>query len=61
MSEQPNSGVRGALSGDHLPYILGYPLSNNEKEDKLYSGFNTDDKGISRVMIHYVSNFVKSG
>ena len=28
---------------------------------QLYSGFNTDDKGISRVMIHYVSNFVKSG
>ena len=35
MNEQPNSGVRGALSGDHLPYILGYPLSNMEKEDKV--------------------------
>ncbi|PAV75764.1 hypothetical protein WR25_11712 isoform C [Diploscapter pachys] len=27
----------------------------------LYSGFNADDRGISRVMMHYIANFVKSG
>uniref|UniRef100_A0AC34Q1P8 Carboxylesterase type B domain-containing protein n=1 Tax=Panagrolaimus sp. JU765 TaxID=591449 RepID=A0AC34Q1P8_9BILA len=59
--EQPNSGVRGSLSLDHLPYIMGYPLSSRFKEDQLYFGFNNDDKNIARVMMHYVSNFVKSG
>ncbi|PAV77947.1 hypothetical protein WR25_14027 [Diploscapter pachys] len=61
MQEQPNSGVRGSITGDHLPYILGYPLLDGDKENKLYSGFNADDRGISRVMMHYIANFVKSG
>ncbi|VDM38386.1 unnamed protein product [Toxocara canis] len=61
MDEQPNSGIRGSISGDHIPYILGYPLSNKNKEEQLYSGFNTEDRGIARVMMHFVSNFVKSG
>eukprot|EP00081_Caenorhabditis_elegans_P007615 NP_001257224.1 Neuroligin-1 [Caenorhabditis elegans] len=59
--EQPNSGIRGSLSGDIVPYIFGYPLAQGDSEERLYSGFNTDDKGISKVMMHYVSNFVKSG
>uniref|UniRef100_A0A1I7X5E6 COesterase domain-containing protein n=1 Tax=Heterorhabditis bacteriophora TaxID=37862 RepID=A0A1I7X5E6_HETBA len=28
---------------------------------QLYSGFNADDKGISKVMMYYLANFVKSG
>ncbi|VDN19478.1 unnamed protein product [Gongylonema pulchrum] len=52
------SGIRGSISGDHIPYILGYPL---KKEDELYSGFTPEDQMISRVMMHYISNFVKSG
>lgn len=61
MKEQPNSGVRGSLSGDIVPYIFGYPLSNSNTDEQLYSGFNNDDRGIAKVMMHYVSNFVKSG
>ncbi|CAJ0574213.1 unnamed protein product, partial [Mesorhabditis spiculigera] len=60
-SEQPNSGVRGSLSGDHIPYLLGYPLFKGEKEDRLYSGFSPEDKGLSKVMMQYLANFVKSG
>uniref|UniRef100_A0A0R3RTA7 COesterase domain-containing protein n=1 Tax=Elaeophora elaphi TaxID=1147741 RepID=A0A0R3RTA7_9BILA len=52
------SGIRGSISGDHIPYIFGYPLS---KDDDLYSGFTNEDQMISRVMMHYISNFVKSG
>ncbi|CAP27658.1 Protein CBR-NLG-1 [Caenorhabditis briggsae] len=59
--EQPNSGIRGSLSGDIVPYVFGYPLAQGDSEERLYSGFNSDDKGISKVMMHYVSNFVKSG
>uniref|UniRef100_A0A1I7V3L8 COesterase domain-containing protein n=1 Tax=Caenorhabditis tropicalis TaxID=1561998 RepID=A0A1I7V3L8_9PELO len=59
--EQPNNGIRGSFSGDIVPYIFGYPLAQGDSEEKLYSGFNSDDKGISKVMMHYVSNFVKSG
>lgn len=61
MNEQPNSGLRGSLTGDHIPYIFGYPLATGDKEDKLYSGFSAEDRGISQVMMHYVANFVKSG
>uniref|UniRef100_A0A1I7XXL4 COesterase domain-containing protein n=1 Tax=Steinernema glaseri TaxID=37863 RepID=A0A1I7XXL4_9BILA len=61
LKEQPNSGLRGSLSGDHVPYILGYPLSNKNREEMVYNGFSADDKGLSRVMMHYISNFVKSG
>ncbi|KAL3989801.1 Neuroligin-1 domain protein [Acanthocheilonema viteae] len=52
------SGIRGSISGDHIPYIFGYPLN---KDDDLYSGFTNEDQMISRVMMHYISNFVKSG
>ncbi|CAI5455616.1 unnamed protein product [Caenorhabditis angaria] len=61
MDEQPNNGIRGSLSGDIVPYIFGYPLIQGDSENRLYSGFNSDDKGISKVMMHYISNFVKSG
>ncbi|EFO24748.2 hypothetical protein LOAG_03741 [Loa loa] len=52
------SGIRGSISGDHIPYIFGYPLN---KDDDLYSGFTPEDQMISRVMMHYISNFIKSG
>ncbi|ETN71385.1 hypothetical protein NECAME_04681, partial [Necator americanus] len=61
MNEQPNSGLRGSLSGDHIPYIFGYPLANSDKEEKLFSGFNAEDRGVSEVLMHYIANFVKSG
>ncbi|KIH67988.1 Carboxylesterase [Ancylostoma duodenale] len=61
MNEQPNSGLRGSLSGDHIPYIFGYPLANSDKEEKLFSGFGAEDRGVSQVLMHYVANFVKSG
>ncbi|RCN36854.1 hypothetical protein ANCCAN_17268 [Ancylostoma caninum] len=61
MNEQPNSGLRGSLSGDHIPYIFGYPLANSDKEEKLFSGFGAEDRGVSHVLMHYVANFVKSG
>lgn len=61
LDEQPNSGIRGSISGDHIPYILGYPLSSRNKEEQLYSGFNAEDRGVARVMMHFISNFVKSG
>ncbi|MCP9257032.1 Neuroligin-1 [Dirofilaria immitis] len=56
--ERMASGIQGSISGDHIPYIFGYPLY---KEDDLYSGFTIEDQMISRVMMHYISNFVKSG
>nr|CDJ80083.1 Carboxylesterase domain containing protein [Haemonchus contortus] len=61
MNEQPNSGLRGSLTGDHIPYIFGYPLAGGDSEEKLYAGFSAEDRGISQVMMHYVANFVKSG
>uniref|UniRef100_A0A7E4V8S3 COesterase domain-containing protein n=1 Tax=Panagrellus redivivus TaxID=6233 RepID=A0A7E4V8S3_PANRE len=60
--EQPGNGIRGSLSEDHVPYIMGYPLSAQSGDAQLYTGgFNNDDKNIARIMMHYVSNFVKSG
>ncbi|VDD96747.1 unnamed protein product [Enterobius vermicularis] len=59
MKEKPNSGIIGSITGDHLPYIFGYPLWN--AEGKLYYDFSEIDKGISRVMMNYISNFVRSG
>ncbi|CAG9535697.1 unnamed protein product [Cercopithifilaria johnstoni] len=52
------SGIRGSISGDQIPYIFGYPL---DKYDDLYSGFTNEDQMISRAMMYYISNFVKSG
>ncbi|GMT31215.1 hypothetical protein PFISCL1PPCAC_22512, partial [Pristionchus fissidentatus] len=60
-AEQANSGIRGSFSGDHIPYLLGYPLTRKDNEDKLYNGFDADDRGLSRVMMTYLANFVKSG
>uniref|UniRef100_A0A0N5AJH8 COesterase domain-containing protein n=1 Tax=Syphacia muris TaxID=451379 RepID=A0A0N5AJH8_9BILA len=71
MKEKPNSGIFGSITGDHIPYIFGYPLLNFEEQVnsdlfvlrilKLYSDFTEIDKGISRVMMNYISNFVRSG
>ncbi|VDK87604.1 unnamed protein product [Onchocerca ochengi] len=52
------TGIQGSISGDHIPYIFGHPLN---QDDDLYSGFTAEDQMISRVMMHYISNFVKSG
>uniref|UniRef100_A0A0K0EUU8 Neuroligin-1 (projected from Caenorhabditis elegans ortholog nlg-1) n=1 Tax=Strongyloides venezuelensis TaxID=75913 RepID=A0A0K0EUU8_STRVS len=59
--EYASNGIRGSLSGDHLPYILGYPLLNMRNEKSIYSGFNSEDKNMAKVIMNYVSNFVKSG
>ena len=60
--EQANTGIRGTLTDEHVPYILGYPLSaGRDKEGQIYGGFNNDDKVMSKVMMQYVANFVKSG
>ncbi|CAD6187188.1 unnamed protein product [Caenorhabditis auriculariae] len=61
MQEQPNSGIRGSLSGDIVPYLFGYPLATGDNDDRLYAGFNNDDRGISKVIMHYISSFVKTG
>ncbi|MFH4974303.1 hypothetical protein AB6A40_001012 [Gnathostoma spinigerum] len=61
MEEQPHSGIRGSLSGDYLPYIFGYPLSETISDSKLYGGFSSEDRGLTRALMHYISNFVKSG
>uniref|UniRef100_A0A0N4ZRS0 COesterase domain-containing protein n=1 Tax=Parastrongyloides trichosuri TaxID=131310 RepID=A0A0N4ZRS0_PARTI len=59
--EYPTNGIRGSLTGDHVPYILGYPLLSKKSERSIYSGFNKDDRDMSKVMMNYVSNFIKSG
>ncbi|KAI6232384.1 Neuroligin-1 [Aphelenchoides besseyi] len=59
-AEQPSSGLSGAFSDDHIAYILGYPLVANN-EEHIYTRFNEFDAGISKVLMRYVSNFVKSG
>ncbi|VDK43961.1 unnamed protein product [Anisakis simplex] len=50
MDEQPNSGVRGSISGDHIPYILGYPLSNRNREEQVAGmvTFCAEDRGVSQ-------------
>ncbi|KAL3075188.1 hypothetical protein niasHS_013411 [Heterodera schachtii] len=63
-NDQPSAGLRGSFTGDHLPYILGSPLvedywmRNGEENNEQ---FTVEDKQLSRVMITYVTNFVKSG
>ncbi|KAK6056224.1 hypothetical protein COOONC_06271 [Cooperia oncophora] len=42
-------GLRGSLTGDHIPYIffvIRWPLAIVKK--KLYSGFSAEDRGISQ-------------
>uniref|UniRef100_A0AC35UI29 COesterase domain-containing protein n=1 Tax=Rhabditophanes sp. KR3021 TaxID=114890 RepID=A0AC35UI29_9BILA len=58
--EHPTNGIRGSLTGDHVPYILGYPLSNHHI-DNLYTSFSNEDKEMSKCMMTYVTNFIKTG
>ena len=53
----------GAVTGEEIPYIFGYPLWKAEHMNELpYVGVYTpDDKTISEAMMRYVSNFVISG
>uniref|UniRef100_A0A1I8BGX7 COesterase domain-containing protein n=1 Tax=Meloidogyne hapla TaxID=6305 RepID=A0A1I8BGX7_MELHA len=66
MKEQPNSGLQGSFTGDHLPYILGHPFTAGEAIDGSISTnkllqFSPEDKQICRVMMTFMANFVKSG
>uniref|UniRef100_A0A914KHB6 Carboxylesterase type B domain-containing protein n=1 Tax=Meloidogyne incognita TaxID=6306 RepID=A0A914KHB6_MELIC len=67
MKEQPNSGLQGSFTGDHLPYILGHPftaggeLSDGSLSTNKLLQFSPEDKQISRVMMTFMANFVKSG
>lgn len=44
--EQPSSGIRGSLSDDHVPYILGYPLSVEAKDNLVLTTDFSVCKGI---------------
>uniref|UniRef100_A0A183CAU1 COesterase domain-containing protein n=1 Tax=Globodera pallida TaxID=36090 RepID=A0A183CAU1_GLOPA len=61
--DQPSSGLRGSFTGDHLPYILGTPLIEDwlRNGEENHQQFSAEDMQLSRVMITYVTNFVKSG
>ncbi|CAD5229299.1 unnamed protein product [Bursaphelenchus okinawaensis] len=59
-TENEKRGVRGAISDEHVPYILGYPLLETNGKN-IFDGFAGNDKDISKVMMTYVSNFVKTG
>lgn len=49
----------GSLRGDDIPYLLGLPLVGG---DPLYPGnYTRVDAGVSETMLHFVSNFAKSG
>ncbi|KJH41052.1 Carboxylesterase [Dictyocaulus viviparus] len=55
MNEQPNSGLRGSLTGDHIPYIFGYPLISRDKEEKVWQElFKTE------ISYHFVTLFYQS-
>ena len=54
--------VRGAVTGDDLPYILGVPLLADAARNPLYgANFMREEQGVSQAMMRYISNFVKSG
>uniref|UniRef100_A0A0K0E037 COesterase domain-containing protein n=1 Tax=Strongyloides stercoralis TaxID=6248 RepID=A0A0K0E037_STRER len=59
--EYATNGIRGSLTGDHIPYILGYPLLDKRNDQSIYSGFSNKDKNIAKIMMNYIGNFVKSG
>ncbi|CAH0404740.1 unnamed protein product [Chilo suppressalis] len=47
----------GSVHGEELPYYLGVPLSQSHH----LQNFTAQEQRVSRLCIHYISNFVKYG
>ncbi|CDW52633.1 protein nlg c; protein nlg b; protein nlg a [Trichuris trichiura] len=64
-SGNPRYGLKGSIHAEDLPYILGYPLLNNQPPSIELNAFdftfNKQERVISEVLMRYIANFVKSG
>ncbi|XP_046737467.1 neuroligin-2-like isoform X3 [Diprion similis] len=57
-------GDRVSLKGDELPYLLGVPLLRGEPTASALAtrtNFTTADETLSRLLVHYLANFVRRG
>ncbi|XP_046412715.1 neuroligin-1-like isoform X2 [Neodiprion fabricii] len=57
-------GERVSLKGDELPYLLGVPLLRGEPTASALAtrtNFTTADETLSRLLVHYLANFVRRG
>ncbi|XP_011500600.1 PREDICTED: neuroligin-1 [Ceratosolen solmsi marchali] len=51
-------GKRPSQKGDELPYFMGTPLLRAEDNPDNYSA---EDESLSRLLVHYLSNFIRRG
>lgn len=57
---QPND--RLSQRGEELPYLLGIPLLRSEPSRYLFFGnYTLEDENLSRMLVRYISNFVRRG
>jgi neuroligin len=51
-------GERPSLKGEELPYLLGAPLL---RDDGAPGNYSEADEGLSRLLVHYLANFIRRG
>lgn len=49
----------GSVRGEDIPYVLGLPLVNGGAY--FPHNYSHADEMVSRTLIHYISNFARSG
>ncbi|KAJ8686523.1 hypothetical protein QAD02_022317 [Eretmocerus hayati] len=63
-------GTRPSQKGDEMPYLLGEPLltqirifpgSGSGTDGAIGYNFTVQDEALSRLLVHYLANFVRSG
>ncbi|XP_012274343.1 neuroligin-1 [Orussus abietinus] len=57
-------GDRASLRGEEVPYLLGTPLLHGEPTASAassVSNYSVEDEGLSRLLVHYLANFVRRG
>ncbi|XP_058802673.1 neuroligin-1-like [Phymastichus coffea] len=52
-------GERPSQKGEELPYLLGLPMLRHES--LAASNYTAADENLSRLLVHYLSNFIRRG
>jgi hypothetical protein len=56
-------GERPSQRGEEMPYLLGIPLLRGEVTSVLssFDNYTAADETLSKLLVHYLVNFVKRG
>ena len=53
-------GERPSRKGEELPFLLGVPMLRNEGH-AMAGNYTAADENLSRLLVHYLSNFIRRG